>query len=69
MKTHKGSRVTVPVVLKRGTRRRCMVILTARSIFHLENRRLPGPEGRSGRSEEKKHFMQLLGFESRIAKP
>jgi hypothetical protein len=76
MKAYWGSGVIAPRILDLGTRWRWVVSFTPRPLYHqgknpwyLLDRRLGGPQSRSGRGGEEKISQPLPGLEPPIIQP
>jgi hypothetical protein len=76
MKANLESRDIAPLILDLGTRRRWVVSFTPRLLYPQGNsprypldRRLGGPQSRSGRGGEEKNSQPLPGLEPPIIQP
>jgi hypothetical protein len=76
MKAYWRSEAIAPCILDLGTKWRCVVSFTPRPLYsqgksslHPLDRRLGGPQTRSGRGGERKHSQTLPGLEHPIIQP
>jgi hypothetical protein len=75
MKVYRWSTGIAPLILNLGTRWRWVFNLSPRPFYpekesrYPSNRRLGGPQSRSGRFGEENDLLPLLGFKPQIAQP